>query len=40
MIVSVHSVHRGPPPPGPTATFRIFCASGCCAGLKFLTKRL
>ena len=39
MIVSVHSVHRGSAPPGPTAIFSILFVS-CCAGLKFLTKRL
>ena len=35
MMASVHSVHRGPSPPGPTAIFSICCLS-CCAGLKFL----
>ena len=39
MMVSVHSVHRGPLPPGPTAILSIFCVS-CWAGLKFRTKRL
>ena len=40
MTASVHSVQRGSPPPGPTAIFSILWGSGCCAGLKFLTKRL
>ena len=40
MIVSVHSVHRGPSPPGPTAIFSIFCGSSAAPGLKFRTKRL
>ena len=40
MTVSVHSVQRGPSPPGPTAIFSIRCGSCCWAGLKFRTKRL
>ena len=35
MMTSVHSVHRGPPPPGPTAIFSIRAAPSRCAGLKF-----
>ena len=39
MTVSVQSVHRASPPPGPTAIRSIFPVSRC-AGLKLRTKRL
>ena len=40
MIVSVHSVQRGPSPPGPTAILSIRVPSCCWSGLKLRTKRL
>ncbi len=35
MMTSVHSVHRGPPPPGPTAILSMRSSPSRCAGLKF-----
>ncbi len=40
MTVSVHSVHRAPSPPGPTAIFSIRWPACSCAVLKLRTKRL
>ena len=34
MMTSVHSVQRGPPPPGPTAIFSIRRSPSRCVGLK------
>ena len=39
ITVSVHSVQRGPSPPGPTAIRSMLFGSFCCAGLKFRAKR-
>ncbi len=34
MMVSVHSVQRGPSPPGPTAIFSIVPSPFCCGGIE------